>query len=264
MPKSLKYAIGLVVALVVVVVLMIGGYFVHDHMVVKRYDYDHYTASQYEYGRFDGPQPGQMAVEFVATDLDGTEVRLSDLAGKIVVLETGSITCSMYVGRLPDMSTLVHEFPDVVFLVLYVREAHPGNVIGQPHVKPGKLAHARQLSVVEGERRRIIVDDIAGTAHRAYGAWPNMAYVIDGSGIVRYRQKWSDPEVMRQALIRIAQGQSVDGLASRLITPSWEISKRVLSRAGFVAIVDVAFSLPAILVGNLTDSAEKPSPGAER
>lgn len=58
-------------------------------------------------------------------------VHLTDFKGKWVVVETGSATCSMYTKNIPGMKELRAEFPDVEFIVVYVREAHPGERLSQ-------------------------------------------------------------------------------------------------------------------------------------
>lgn len=40
-------------------------------------------------------------------------------------------------------------------------------------------------------RRPMLVDDLEGTVHRAYGALPNMAYVIDRGGRIAYKADWT-------------------------------------------------------------------------
>jgi hypothetical protein len=42
-----------------------------------------------------------------------------------------------------------------------------------------------------GLSRDILVDDLAGTAHRGYGLMPNMTWVIDRGGRVAYKANWT-------------------------------------------------------------------------
>jgi hypothetical protein len=42
-----------------------------------------------------------------------------------------------------------------------------------------------------GISRIILVDDLAGTVHRAYGLMPNMTWVIDRRGRVAYKANWT-------------------------------------------------------------------------
>ena len=36
----------------------------------------------------------------------------------------------MYIKIIPDMKGIEEEFPDVIFLIIYVQEAHPGERLG--------------------------------------------------------------------------------------------------------------------------------------
>lgn len=54
-----------------------------------------------------------------------------------------------------------------------------------------KLAHARLLRDEIGIRRPVLVDDLAGTVHRAFGETPNMTWVFDRGGRVVYKANWT-------------------------------------------------------------------------
>jgi len=54
-----------------------------------------------------------------------------------------------------------------------------------------KLACARLLRDQARISRDILVDDLSGTVHRAYGSMPNMTWVIDRGGRVVYRANWT-------------------------------------------------------------------------
>jgi len=51
-------------------------------------------------GVFPDGKAGEIAENFTVRDQDGNEVSLEQYSGKWVVLETDSITCSMYVKTL--------------------------------------------------------------------------------------------------------------------------------------------------------------------
>lgn len=78
-------------------------------------------------------------------------------------------------------------------IFLYTREAHPGELHGPHESLEDKLASARKLIERFGVRRRVLVDDLSGSVHRAYGTLPNMTYVIRRRGSVHYRATWTDP-----------------------------------------------------------------------
>ena len=104
----------------------------------------------YDWDLFVGPQAGQPAPNFEVTDLvSGTPVRLPDFRGQWVVIEAGSSTCSMYTKNIPGMAELRGAHPDVRFLVVYVREAHPGERLRQH-----KRANSLSLEQVTGPQKQ--------------------------------------------------------------------------------------------------------------
>jgi hypothetical protein len=88
------------------------------------YNYERYRMSNYDLSRFDGPKAGEDLIDFKLTALDGRDVSLSDYKGKWLVLETGSLTCPMFVKNIDPLRDVKAKYPDVEFLVIYVREAH--------------------------------------------------------------------------------------------------------------------------------------------
>jgi hypothetical protein len=78
-----------------------------------------------------------------------------------------------------------------VWVFVYTREAHPGENVPCHDSFPRKLAGARLLRDEVGIRRDILVDDLTGTVHRAYGRMPNMTWVIDRGGRVAYKANWT-------------------------------------------------------------------------
>ena len=76
-------------------------------------------------------------------------------------------------------------------MFIYTREAHPGEHVGHHATFEDKLANARLLRDEVGIRRRILVDDLGGTLHRAYGILPNMTWVIGRGGRILYKADWT-------------------------------------------------------------------------
>jgi hypothetical protein len=93
------------------------------------YNYSNFKPDYYNFTEFKGAKAGEKALDFDAYGLDGEKVKLSDFLGTWLVLETGSFSCPMYVGNIHKMNRLAKKFKDVRFLVLYVREAHPGSSV---------------------------------------------------------------------------------------------------------------------------------------
>ena len=197
----------------------------------------------YKLDEFPGPKPGENAVEFTATTLNGDKVKLSDYHGKAVVLETGSISCPMYVKEVPPMNILSKKFSDVQFLVLYVREAHPGSKIPRHKSLDDKLSQAKRLSLEENENRIIIVDDVDGTAHKLYGSLPNMVYIINAEGTVIFRSIWANYKDVEMVLSDDSN-KVHHGEQDEPSNPPFFLLIRVMLRAGWNALWDIIVSLP--------------------
>lgn len=65
-------------------------------------------------------EEGEYALDFLATDLSGNTIKLSDLRGKIVVLNFWFIKCSPCVMEMPDLNQVhsMYDTNDVVFLAV--------------------------------------------------------------------------------------------------------------------------------------------------
>lgn len=111
----------------------------------------------------------------------------------------------------------------VKFVFVYTREAHPGEKYPHLTSMEQKIRHARDMVDAIGIRRPMLVDDLEGSVHHAYGRLPNMSYVI-ASGRVHYRASWTDPEAIEHVLHRLVgarQGRR-DGAEYRPYYADWE------------------------------------------
>ncbi len=212
---------------------------------IAKYNYEHFRLSHYGFDLAAGPKEGEVAPDFVVTTLGGKEVRLSGYLGRPVVLESGSITCNVFVQKLPLMNALTEAFPECHYLVLYGREAHPGAHIPRHASFEEKNQRAHMLKELEHERRTILVDDLAGTAHQLYGALPNFIYIIDAQGKVVFKDKWGSPERVKRVLLLLRQNNSQVNTANiHAINCKYDMgcqlktTWRVFRRAGYVAMWD--------------------------
>lgn len=124
---------------------------------------------------------GKPAPGFELVDLDGKTVKLSDHAGKVVVLEWFNPDCPFVKrnheqGPLKDLAKRVRG-EGVVFLAI-----NSG--------APGKQGHGKEVNVAGRDRYGIdypILLDESGAVGKAYGAkaTPHM-YVIDAKGVLVY------------------------------------------------------------------------------
>src|SRR5262249_58285933 len=70
-------------------------------------------------------------------------------------------------------------------------EAHPCENVPSHDCFERKVAWAGLLREEAGIGRDILVDDLDGAAHRAYGLMPNMTWVIGRGGRVAYKANWT-------------------------------------------------------------------------
>jgi peroxiredoxin len=224
---------------------------------IKRYNYKTFSndillADAAKTGFGDGPEPGERAPDFQGRTLDGDTIRLSDYEGKSnVVLTFGSATCPFTAASIGGMNDLFAKYvdrDDVVFLFVYVREAHPGEKLRE-HRSMKQKAHAAALFRDEEEVEiPIVVDDLDGKIHKKYGKLPNPTYLIDKSGRVAFRSLWTRAKTVQDALeelLRVEQEENTDHAIVRdgedtdiSMTYAMLHSHRALERGGKKAIRD--------------------------
>ncbi len=83
---------------------------------------------------------------------------------------------------------------------IYTREAHPGENLPPLASMDDKRDHARQFQSECDLKREILLDDMAGTAHHAYGLLPNMTWIVGRGGFIHYKASWTAPEDIEEAL----------------------------------------------------------------
>ena len=210
-----------------------------------KYNYKNFKAEDYDFNNFIGPKPGEKYIDFNATKLDGTMITLSQYLDKPVVLETGSITCPMYANSRSGMNELMENFRNVHFLLLYVREAHPGERTEGIHSMQEKLSNAKSTCTLHKEKREIIVDSLDGNAHLLYGGMPNMTYVIDTNGIVLFRANWTNVNALEEVLNNLGKIVTKDRYA--VVKPPLGIAIRTLLIGGFRALFEFFINLPQLI-----------------
>jgi hypothetical protein len=211
------------------------------------YNNPRFRVVDYNFDTFVGPAAGEKFKDFTFTDLEtGDDVKLSDFAGKWVVVETGSSTCSMYTKNIPTMKDVAAEFPDVEFVTIYVREAHPGERLGPHKSMDDKLKAARLIAPRYGEFRRTLVDTIDGDFHRAYGGMPNVVYIIRPDGTIHYRCNWAAPHLIKAALEDREHLHKVENAPTAELRASRAMPHmiRTMWTGGFVALYDFFKNAP--------------------
>lgn len=135
------------------------------------------------------------------------------------------------------MERIAEEFGGrgIKFLFIYVREAHPGGKYPCHTSIEAKVSNARDMVEKWGIERNMLVDDLEGTVHQAYGSLPNMTYILGVGGTVIYRASWTDERTIRMALEQIMYERCHRRSRSR-VTPyyvEW-VPQRVNDRTEFL------------------------------
>ena len=211
----------------------------------ETYNYSRFRMSVYELGYFPGPRAGeQVDYGYTLTDLNGNTVNLEDYKGKWLVIESGSLTCPMYVKNVKPYSKLKEKYPDVEWLVVYVREAHPGERAAQAKSIEEKINYAKRSRDDYGESRPIAVDSVDGKWHHDWGLLPNTVYVINPQGMVIYRADWSfahnvDRVLHNRDKINTNEHIPIIGAAPWITIP-------VTLKGGWIALFDILIIFPKV------------------
>jgi hypothetical protein len=218
-------------------------------MMMKNYNYDEFSSNIYNLDSFYGPEIGTKAKDFSLSTLDDVKVNLLDFSGDFLVLELGSITCPLFQGRREGMSDLVALFPNISFSVLYIREAHPGSNIPAHKTSNDKINCAKALRNKDGEKRKILIDDINGTAHDSYGGYPNAIFIINKNGCVVFRSDWNSVPATKTALNKLLSGKPAH-TKSYFLPVKPAVALKILKRSGKGAIKDFLMGLPKLIWKN--------------
>jgi hypothetical protein len=89
---------------------------------------------------------------------------------------------------------------DVEVLTVYVREPHPGENYHEHWSWEQKVQYACECREQDGIKTRLVIDDIEGTMHRAYGEMPNMVYIIGKDGRIFYKAMWTNHDEIESVL----------------------------------------------------------------
>ncbi len=202
------------------------------------------------YSRSD-PGPGDRVPDFDLPTLGGGRFRSADLreTGPALLI-LGSYTCPVTDRAAPGLKELHARFGGRVrFVMVDVREAHPGKAAPQPNSLDEKIAHAEQLRGLHGFEFEVAVDDIDGTLHRALSPKPNSAYVLGKDGAILFRAQWAnDTKALAAALAAIAAGESPSrsqsgGVVRPILRQLRDVAP-VLDRAGGGAWGDMWRAVP--------------------
>ncbi len=150
----------------------------------------------------EGPHLDEAAPDFTLKSPDGKQtIQLSKLIGpKPVVLVCGNFTCGPFRSFYPDVDAVYQRYKDdAVFVMVYVREAHPtdgwkmdsnakaGIAVKQPTSYADRVKVCDQFCGKLKPSMPVVVDAIDDTVGNAYSGMPARMYVIDGQGKVAFK-----------------------------------------------------------------------------
>lgn len=152
------------------------------------------------------------------------------------------------------------------FLDVVVRQAHPGADWPTYHTFEEKLLDARRYVREEGIPWPVIVDDLEGTVHQAYGGMADPTYLIDTAGRVSLYQLWTYAPVLHEAVEQLLE-QGGRGIAmggvdrmphfGPALTAGWRGLKRGFPRS----VVEMEMAGPGSAVGVAAGRLLKPVVG---
>ena len=229
---------------------------------MSEYRYKRFTTSLlFRDLRFPGTAaaPGDRFPSFDLVTTNGDRLVNSDVfGGKPVLFIFGSMTCPMTASSAPSVQELYDEYGDRVdFVMLYVREAHPGENYAQAETIEDKIESARALQEFYGINWTVATDSVDGDLHRALDPKPNAAYLANSDGEILFRSLWAaDYGALRQALDDAAGGRAMTRTQSnKLLGPvirAMGVVREVMERGGPQAVSDLwRAGFPIALAGQV-------------
>ena len=170
----------------------------------------------------------------------------------------------MTASAMPALKRLYAQFGErIAFIMVNVREAHPGENFPQPGTPEEKLEHARALRDMYQIPWPVAVDDVDGTLHQALDGKPNAAFLADREGNVVFRAHWArDEGGLRRALESVSRGESPVKRESRAmllpVARAMGHVHRVMGIAGPQARRDLLLAGTAMALAGIVATALRP------
>lgn len=213
----------------------------HDNYNYRDFKVDYYTLDE-----FPGPKPGEKMIDVPFLDLEGNVVQLNQFLDKPLVVETGSLSCPLYTSCIEGMNELSKRRSDVNFVLVYVREAHPGERTSNHTTLRQKIKAASKLKRIYGETRKVLIDSLDGKFHKTYGTYPNSIYVINTDRVVVFRGVWNHIQLVEEALESLKNNEV---LPEKNLRPSMRLgwlTFKTLFQGGIKAFWDIVLSFSDI------------------
>ena len=149
-------------------------------------------------------------------------------ARRPIALVTGSTTCPATASAMPDLNRLEQRYGDCVqFVLLQVREAHPGAEVDQPYTLRDKVQHAQLMRKTYDVGWPVLVDDVDGTLHLQLDTEPNSLHIIAPDGEILYRALFAGAVGVENAIAAVAAGEQPTKKSSQSLLP-------ILNSVGFM------------------------------
>jgi hypothetical protein len=137
----------------------------------------------------------------------------------------------------------------VRFIDVLIRQEHPGERHGPYRTYEEKVQSAREYKREEGVEWTVLVDDLAGTVHQAYGGAAAPVYLIDVSGRVAFYGVLAHAPTLKRAIDELLAKRG-DGIVSgdvdrwphvfASLVDGWRGPKR----GGLRAVLDYELAVP--------------------
>jgi hypothetical protein len=137
----------------------------------------------------------------------------------------------------------------VRFIDVLIRQEHPGERSGPHRTYEEKVQSAQEYEREEGIGWTVLVDDLAGTVHEAYGGTAAPAYLIDATGRVAFYGILAHAPTLKRAIDELlAKGGHgiVSGDVDRWphVFASLVGGWRAPRRGGLRAVLDYELAVP--------------------
>lgn len=182
------------------------------------------------------PGPGDPIPTFSVTTTEGVTIDNASLRGdgRPALIVFGSLTCPVTESAGTGLRELATRYGDRVrFIMINVREAHPGESTPQPATDQQKAEHASRLKMRHRLPFEVATDDLDGTLHRAFGPRPSSAYLVDPGGQISFRAQWSN--------VTPAIEEAVAAVAAGVRPPRADVSQTVRAMARMTGYAGQAF-----------------------
>ncbi|MGE3345016.1 MAG: peroxiredoxin family protein [Vicinamibacterales bacterium] len=139
--------------------------------------------------------PGDPVPAFHLPTIDGGRFSRDDLRDldRSAFVIFGSLTCPVTASAVDGLRALYAAHGDAFrFVLVQVREAHPGERLDQPSSLAAKRSRAAAMRAHFDIPFEVAVDDVEGTLHRALNARPNSAFVLSPDGYIRLHVQWAN------------------------------------------------------------------------